>query len=112
MEPRDLPIYELESALVASLRAAGRVIVQAPTGSGKSTQIPQILLRHRFLERGPVYEPIGVPFALTGTWFRPIVSGMVSIRRATKRKKTPCFAVRSAPSGLNLTLGAHGGQRR
>ena len=54
MEPRDLPIYELESALVAALRAAGRVIVQAPTGSGKSTQIPQILLRHRFLDSGQV----------------------------------------------------------
>ncbi len=54
MEPRDLPIYELESALVASLRAAGRVIVQAPTGSGKSTQIPQILLRHGFLDSGQV----------------------------------------------------------
>ncbi|MEO6005532.1 MAG: ATP-dependent helicase HrpB [Opitutus sp.] len=47
--PRDLPIYELESAVVASLRAQGRLIVQAPTGSGKSTQIPQMLLRHGLL---------------------------------------------------------------
>lgn len=44
--PRELPIYELETAVVASLRAGGRVIVQAPTGSGKSTQIPQMLLNH------------------------------------------------------------------
>ena len=44
--PRELPIYELENAVVASLRAAGRLIVQAPTGSGKSTQIPQMLLNH------------------------------------------------------------------
>lgn len=51
--PRDLPIYELESAVVASLRAQGRLIVQAPTGSGKSTQIPQMLLRHGLLgEKG------------------------------------------------------------
>src|SRR5208283_410468 len=54
MLPRDLPIYELEAAVVASLRGAGRVIVQAPTGSGKSTQIPQILLRHGFLDAGQV----------------------------------------------------------
>ena len=47
--PRDLPIYELESAVVAALRASGRLIVQAPTGSGKSTQIPQMLLRHGLL---------------------------------------------------------------
>ena len=47
--PRELPIYELESAVVASLRARGRLIVQAPTGSGKSTQIPQMLLQHGLL---------------------------------------------------------------
>lgn len=53
--PRDLPIYELESAVVASLRAQGRLIVQAPTGSGKSTQIPQMLWRHGLLgEKGEV----------------------------------------------------------
>ena len=46
MSPRDLPIYELESDLVRTLRACGRLIVQAPTGSGKSTQIPQMLLQH------------------------------------------------------------------
>lgn len=55
MSPRELPIYELESAIVASLRAQGRLIVQAPTGSGKSTQIPQMLWRHGLLgERGEV----------------------------------------------------------
>src|SRR5262249_10517421 len=47
--PRELPIYELESAVVATLRASGRLIVQAPTGSGKSTQIPQMLWRHGLL---------------------------------------------------------------
>jgi len=39
-----LPIYELESALVAGLQQQPRVIIQAPTGSGKSTQVPQIVL--------------------------------------------------------------------
>ncbi|HEY1792290.1 MAG TPA: ATP-dependent helicase HrpB [Opitutaceae bacterium] len=52
MNPRELPIYELEGALVASLRASGRVVVQAPTGSGKSTQVPQMLLRAGFLGGG------------------------------------------------------------
>jgi ATP-dependent helicase HrpB len=49
VSPSDLPIYELENAVVASLRAQGRLIVQAPTGSGKSTQIPQMLFRHGLL---------------------------------------------------------------
>ncbi|MFT3780692.1 MAG: ATP-dependent RNA helicase [Nibricoccus sp.] len=55
MSPRELPIYEIEAGVVASLRAQGRLIVQAPTGSGKSTQIPQMLYRHGLLEeRGEV----------------------------------------------------------
>lgn len=54
-DPRQLPIYELEPKLVASVRAQGRLIVQAPTGSGKSTQVPQMLLNHGLLgERGEV----------------------------------------------------------
>lgn len=53
--PRDLPIYELESRLVDAVRAQGRLIVQAPTGSGKSTQVPQMLLHHGLLgARGEV----------------------------------------------------------
>src|SRR5437016_2136505 len=51
---RDLPIYELESAIVAELKTRGRLILQAPTGSGKSTQVPQILLDHGLLGDGEV----------------------------------------------------------
>ena len=54
MSPRDLPIYELEAAVVAAMRSGARLIVQAPTGSGKSTQIPQMLLRHGLLGDGQV----------------------------------------------------------
>jgi len=54
MSPRELPIYELEATVISTLRSQDRLIVQAPTGSGKSTQIPQMLLRHGFLDGGEV----------------------------------------------------------
>jgi len=43
-ENQPLPIYELDEEIVTTLRSGGRLILQAPTGSGKSTQTPQILL--------------------------------------------------------------------
>ena len=48
----DLPIEELRDPLIASLRTGNRVIVEAPTGSGKSTQIPQMLLDAGILGSG------------------------------------------------------------
>ena len=49
-----LPIYEIERPLLAGLRETRRLIVSAPTGSGKSTQIPQMLLDHGVLGAGQV----------------------------------------------------------
>ena len=54
MSPRELPIYELEDLIIAAVKGQGRLIVQAPTGSGKSTQVPQMLLNHGLLGQGEV----------------------------------------------------------
>jgi ATP-dependent helicase HrpB len=52
--PERLPIYEIESEIVARLKTGRRLILSAPTGSGKSTQVPQMLLHHGFLRDGQV----------------------------------------------------------
>jgi ATP-dependent helicase HrpB len=52
--PDRLPIYEIEHGIVAALKATKRLILQAPTGSGKSTQVPQMLLKHGLLGNGQV----------------------------------------------------------
>jgi ATP-dependent helicase HrpB len=44
MDHQELPIYELEHDIIAALTEGSRLVLQAPTGSGKSTQTPQILL--------------------------------------------------------------------
>jgi ATP-dependent helicase HrpB len=49
-----LPIYDIEQEIVARLKQTRRLVLQAPTGSGKSTQVPQILLNHSFLNDGEV----------------------------------------------------------
>ncbi|MEY2562448.1 MAG: ATP-dependent helicase HrpB [Verrucomicrobiota bacterium] len=54
MRRQDLPIYELEQRIVTKLKEQSRLIIQAPTGSGKSTQVPQILLDHGMLGDGQV----------------------------------------------------------
>src|SRR5437762_1105983 len=54
MPREDLPIFELEHQLVAELKEHSRLIIQAPTGSGKSTQVPQILLDRGRLGDGEV----------------------------------------------------------
>ncbi|MGZ5537320.1 MAG: ATP-dependent helicase HrpB [Chthoniobacterales bacterium] len=54
VDPRELPIYELEEDIVRAFEERPRLILQAPTGSGKSTQVPQILLKHGMLGHGQV----------------------------------------------------------
>jgi ATP-dependent helicase HrpB len=49
-----LPIYEIEHDIVARLKTDRRLILSAPTGSGKSTQVPQMLLKHGLLGDGQV----------------------------------------------------------
>src|SRR5436190_24392046 len=54
LRPSNLPIFDLETALVASLQKHARLVLQAPTGSGKSTQVPQIVLDHGLAGDGEI----------------------------------------------------------
>ncbi len=49
-----LPILDLEPEILARLRAQRRLILQAPTGSGKSTQVPRMLWQNGLLGEGQV----------------------------------------------------------
>ncbi|MEC7281641.1 MAG: helicase-related protein, partial [Verrucomicrobiota bacterium] len=41
---KTLPIYDVAAELLAGIASTGRIVLAAPTGSGKSTKVPQILL--------------------------------------------------------------------
>lgn len=50
MDPASLPIHHVSDELLRALRAGNRVVLSAPTGSGKSTQVPQIVMRSGLLK--------------------------------------------------------------
>ena len=47
-----LPIFGIEKAFIVAVQRTRQIILQAPTGSGKSTQIPQMLLDQGCLGAG------------------------------------------------------------
>jgi ATP-dependent helicase HrpB len=57
MSPRrdaTLPIFELQDRLMDAARSHTRLVIRAPTGSGKSTQVPGMLLAADPADRGGV----------------------------------------------------------
>jgi ATP-dependent helicase HrpB len=44
VNPRALPIWQIHAQVVEALRSGQRLVLVAPTGSGKTTQVPQMLL--------------------------------------------------------------------
>ena len=44
MDPKILPIYALRPGLTSVQESENCIIIEAPTGSGTSTQVPQMVL--------------------------------------------------------------------
>ncbi|MFW6368278.1 MAG: DEAD/DEAH box helicase, partial [Spirochaetota bacterium] len=54
MDPRSLPVYNQRSRILSALVDNQVIVVESPTGSGKTTQIPLILHEAGYTERGIV----------------------------------------------------------
>lgn len=50
-----LPIHEVAADITSALTRGNRLLLRAPTGSGKSTQVPQILLNAGLLAEGELW---------------------------------------------------------
>ena len=70
MRNADLPIFEIEQQLLDLLRTHKRLILTAPTGSGKSTQVPQMLLDRGLIGAGQVtiLQPRRLPTRMLAAW--------------------------------------------
>jgi len=63
---RDLPIFEIEQRLLAAVAKQRRLIITAPTGSGKSTQVPQMLFRDD--SQIVILQPRRLPTRMLAAW--------------------------------------------
>ena len=52
-----LPIWQVAPGILDHLRAGNRLVLAAPTGSGKSTQVPQMLVDQLGMQRVVVLQP-------------------------------------------------------
>src|SRR5262245_41740460 len=70
MQQADLPISEMAQSLVHTLETKKRLVLTAPTGSGKSTQVPQMLLDGGLLGNGQVtvLQPRRLPTRMLASW--------------------------------------------
>ena len=70
MRTPDLPIFEIKQRLLETLKAQKRLVLTAPTGSGKSTQVPQMLLDGGLLASGQVtvLQPRRLPTRMLAAW--------------------------------------------
>src|SRR5208282_150278 len=54
MDPYQLPVYEQREKILAALQGHQVIVVESPTGSGKTTQIPLILHEAGYTSKGMV----------------------------------------------------------
>ncbi|MBN1410546.1 MAG: ATP-dependent RNA helicase [Spirochaetales bacterium] len=52
MKQQNLPVYKQRNKILKKLKTSQVIVVESPTGSGKTTQIPQILLKQGYAKKG------------------------------------------------------------
>ena len=81
--PASLPIWQIHAPILAALRQGNRLVLVAPTGSGKTTQVPQMVL-----DAGLAEAPAagGSPRKIVVLQPRRVAARTVAARVAQERK--------------------------
>src|SRR5262245_566618 len=108
MRNLDLPIFEIEPRLHESLKVQKRLVLTAPTGSGKSTQVPQMLLDSGLLRDGQVtvLQPRRLPTRMLAAWVAAArgvkLGGEVGYQMRLDRLTSPATRLCYATEGVLL----------
>ncbi len=104
-DPSQLPIHRCRDAIIDALRAGNRAVVVAPTGSGKSTQLPKILLENACAQGEIVIlEPRRIAARMLATRVAAelgeAVGGLVGYETRHDRKVSATTRIRFVTDGL------------
>ena len=108
MRQPDLPIFEIEPRLLEILTTQKRLVLTAPTGSGKSTQVPQMLLDGGLLGDGEVtvLQPRRLPARMLASWVAQArgakVGGEVGYQMRLDNVTSPATRIRYVTEGVLL----------
>ncbi len=80
-----LPIWQIHSSIVETLRSDNRLVLVAPTGSGKTTQVPQMLLDAGLLDAPRTALPAPRPMRIVVLQPRRVAARTVAARVAWER---------------------------
>src|SRR5687767_6573720 len=108
MRQPELPIFEIHQDLLETLTKHKRFVLTAPTGSGKSTQVPQMLLEGSLLGDGQVtlLQPRRLPTRMLAAWVAQARGGKlgaeVGYQMRLDNVTSPATRIRYATEGVLL----------
>ncbi len=108
MKFRQLPVYTHRDRILETLSQSSVIVVESPTGSGKTTQLPIILYEAGYAERGVigVTQPRRIATLSVSDYIARqlgvTVPGLVGYKMRFENKTTPETRIKIMTDGILL----------
>ena len=108
MNPHELPVYQQKDKILEALRDNQVIVVESPTGSGKTTQLPIILYEAGYAEHGMigVTQPRRIAVLsvsdFIGRQLGPEKPGLVGFKMRFEDRTTPATKLKIMTDGILL----------